>query len=112
MKFHVEKVVRKSGNRYRIVKDRIYHGQRKRTYKMLPEGTTKAQADKICNKMALEAEYGDLIEREPILFSEYVEDTYFPKYTNDLAVSTKYPYKQIYSAKDGIKKHLGDLLLT
>lgn len=112
MKFHVEKVVRKSGNRYRIVKDRIYHGQRKRTYKMLPEGTTKAQADKICNKMALEAEYGDLIEREPILFSEYVEDIYFPKYTNDLAVSTKYHYKQIYSAKDGIKKHLGDLLLT
>lgn len=112
MKFHVEKVTRKKGNRYRIVKDRIYHGQRKRTYKMLPEGTTKAQAEKICTKMALEAEYGEFIESEPILFSEYVEDTYFPKYTNDLSASTKYNYKQIYTARDGIKKHLGDLLMT
>lgn len=112
VKFHVEKVVRKKGNRYRIVKDRIYQGQRKRTYKMLPEGTTKAQAEKICNQMALEAEYGDFVQRQPMLFSEYVEDTYFPKYTNDLSASTKYHYKQIYKAKDGIKKHLGDLLLT
>ena len=68
MKFHVEKVTRKKGNRYRIVKDRIYHGQRKRTYKMLPEGTTKAQAEKICTKMALEAEYGEFIESEVGVF--------------------------------------------
>ena len=112
MKFHVEKVVRSKGNRYRIVKDRVYQGQRKRTYKMLPEGTTKAQAEKICNQMALEAEYGEYVQRQPILFSEYVEDTYFPKYTNDLSASTKYHYKQLYNAEDGIKKHLGDLLLT
>ncbi len=47
MSFYVEKVSRKSGACYRIVRDYARGGERKREYQVLPQGTTKAQAEKI-----------------------------------------------------------------
>ena len=58
MSFYVEKVSRKSGTCYRIVRDYTRGGERKREYQVLPQGTTKAQAEKIRCQMELEAEFG------------------------------------------------------
>ena len=46
MTFNVEKVQRKEGYRYRIVKNMVVNGVRKRTYKVLPKGTKKSVAEK------------------------------------------------------------------
>ena len=64
MSFNVEKVKRKDGFRYRIVKDTVINGIRKRTYKVLPKGTKKSVAEHICNEMALNAQFGHFIEKE------------------------------------------------
>lgn len=112
MSFYVEKVKCERGRKYRIVKDVTIHGRRIRKYHTLPLGTTKAVADNICLKMALEAEYGMYLQKESILFSEYVEQIYFPKYTNYIAATTRQHYKQIYNAKDGLKVQLGDYTLS
>ena len=61
MTFNVEKVPRKDGYRYRIVKNAVVNGVRKRTYKVLPKGTKKSVAEKICNEMALNAQFGQFI---------------------------------------------------
>ena len=59
MSFYIETVKRKSGTRYRIVRDTTRDGRRKRTYHSLPAGTTKDTAKKICCEMNLNAEFGD-----------------------------------------------------
>lgn len=112
MSFYVEKVKRKAGIRYRIVRDETRNGKRRRTYQTLPRGTTKSIADKVCLKMALEVECGDYITKEAMLFQEYVEQVYFPKYTIYLSATTQQHYKQMYNAKDGIKAHIGNLFLS
>ncbi len=61
MTFYIEKVKRKKGTRYRIVKDYTYQGERRREYFSLPSGTTKTQAEMIRMQMALEAGYGNYI---------------------------------------------------
>ena len=108
MSFYVEKKSQKKGVRYRIVKDVTRGGKRIRTYHTLPAGTTKATADKICIQMALESEYGGYVQKKPLSFEEYVEEVYFPKYTNYLSVTTKQHYEQVYYAPKGIKEHLGN----
>lgn len=108
MSFYVEKVKCEKGRKYRIVRDVTTHGKRNRKYYTLPLGTTKAVADSICLKMALEAEYGYYLPKESILFREYVEQIYFVKYTNYLSATTKQHYKQVYYAKDGLKAQLGN----
>ena len=95
MSFNVEKVKRKDGFRYRIVKDTVVNGIRKRTYKVLPKGTKKSVAEHICNEMALNAQFGHFIEKEPLTFQRYAEEIYFPKYTNYISVSTKRAVKRI-----------------
>lgn len=112
MSFYVEKIKCEKGKKYRIVKDVTKHGKRIRKYHTLPLGTSKAIADNICLKMALEAEYGAYLPKESMLFSEYVEQIYFPKYTNYIAATTKQHYKQVYNAKDGLKVQLGDYTLS
>lgn len=112
MSFYVSKIKRKKGVRYRIVKDTTRQGERYRTYYTLPQGTTKATADRICCQMALDAEYGSYIPKEPVLFREYAEQIYFPKYTEYLSATTKQHYEQVYRAKDGLKEHLGNLYLS
>lgn len=112
MSYYVERIKQKKGVRYRIVKDVMRDGKRKRNYFSLPAGTTKAVADRICCKMALESEYGDFLPKETILFEEYAEQIYFPKYTNYLSATTKQSYNQLYTAKDGIKERIGSLLLS
>ena len=112
MSFYVEKVKRKKGGRYRIVKDLTINGRRRRSYYTLPGGTSKTVAEKICLKMALEYEYGDYIPKEAMMFEEYVEQIYFPKYTIYLSATTQQHYKQMYNAKDGIKEHIGNLFLS
>lgn len=112
MSFYVSKITRKKGVRYRIVKDITKNGKRDRTYRTLPPGTTKAIADKICCQMALDAEYGNYLPKEQILFREYAEQIYFPKYTRYLAATTQQHYQQVYTAEDGLKEHLGDLFLS
>lgn len=62
--FYVEKVVRKSGSVYHLVKDTARNGVRKREYHTFPKGTAKAQAEKICCQMELEAEFGPYVTKE------------------------------------------------
>lgn len=112
MSFYISKVKRKKGVRYRIVKDITIKGKRDRSYITLPQGTTRAIADKICCQMALEAEFGDYITKPPMLFREYAEEIYFLKYSPMLADTTQQHYWQVYTAKDGIKEHIGDLYLS
>jgi integrase len=108
MSFYVEKKSQKKGVRYRIVKDVTRGGKRIRSYHTLPAGTSKANADKICTQMALESEYGNYVPKKPLSFSEYVEEIYFPKYTNYLSVTTKQHYEQVYYAPKGIKEYMGN----
>lgn len=108
MSFYVEKVKRKKGSVYRIVKDVTRNGKRTRSYDTLPIGTTKAMAEKICHQMALESEYGEYVQKKSLLFQEYVEEIYFPKYTQYLSVTTQQNYRQIYYAPDGMKANLGE----
>ena len=84
MSFYVEKVSRKSGACYRIVRDYTRGGERKREYQVLPQGTTKAKAGKIRCQMELEAEFGAYTTKEPVTLNNYAEEVYFPKYTNSL----------------------------
>ncbi len=112
MSFYVEKVKRKKGFRYRIVRDYTRRGKRQRQYSILPVGTTKTTADKICMQMALESEYGQYVMKEALLFEEYVEEIYFPKYLNYVAATTRQHYKQVYNGKDGIKAQLGEYYLS
>lgn len=112
MSFYVSKVKRKKGVGYRIVKDITRNGRRDRSYFTLPVGTTKAVADKICCQMALDAEFGEYMPKTLMLFKEYAEEIYFPKYTQYLSPTTRQHYNQVYTAKDGLKKHLGDYYLS
>ncbi|MEY8433282.1 tyrosine-type recombinase/integrase [Lachnospiraceae bacterium 48-42] len=111
MSFYVEKVKRKKSWRYRIVEDSTQGGVRKRKYNILPEKTTKAQAEEICHEMALSAKYGNYIQKAPITLGEYVEEKYFPKYTRYLSATTVDGYRRMYFAQGGIKDVLGNLML-
>ncbi len=111
MSFYVEKVKRKKGWRYRIVDDSTKGGVRKRKYNMLPEKTTKAQAEEICHEMALNAKYGNYIQKAPITLGEYIEEKYFAKYTLYLSPTTVDGYRRMYFAQGGIKDVLGNLML-
>ena len=98
MSFYVEKVSRKSGTCYRIVRDYTRGGERKREYQVLPQGTTKAQAEKIRCQMELEAEFGAYTTKEPVTLKNYAEEVYFPKYTNSLSpLPSAVLYKRRYS---------------
>lgn len=112
MSFYVEKVSRKSGACYRIVRDYTRGGERKREYQVLPQGTTKAQAEKIRCQMELEAEFGAYTTKEPVTLKNYAEEVYFPKYTNSLSPTTRQHYRQLFYTKDGIAKHLGNRYLS
>lgn len=112
MKIYLEKVKRPSGIRYRIVRDMTRNGVRQRSYKMLPAGTKRAEADRICCQMNLDIEFGDYLSKEKLLFREYYEQVYEPKYTAHLSPTTQQHYKQMYNAKDGVKKHLGEYFLN
>lgn len=112
MKLYVEKVKRPSGIRYRIVRDWTRDGVRRRSYKMLPAGTKKAEADRICCQMSLNIEYGDYLDKEKMMFREYYEQVYREKYMEFLSPTTRQNYEQMYSAEDGIRRHLGELFLS
>lgn len=113
MSFYVETVKRKEGNRYRIVHDETNNGVRKRVYSpTLPRGTTKKQANKICDEMSHDAEVGIYIPGEPITLCEYAEQTYFPKYTVELSPTTQQHYWQLYNSAGGIKDKLGGRYLS
>lgn len=112
MSFYVEKVSRKSGTCYRIVRDYTYNGERRREYHSLPQGTTKAQAEKIRCQMELEAEFGAYTTKKPVTLKDYAEEVYFPKYTGSLSPTTRQHYNQIFYTRDGIGRYLGKLLLS
>ncbi len=112
MKLYVEKVKRPSGIRYRIVRDWTRNGVRRRSYKMLPAGTKKAEADRICCQMSLNIEFGNYLDKEKMLFREYYEKVYREKYMGFLSPTTRQNYEQMYSAEDGIRHHLGEFFLS
>lgn len=112
MKLYVERVKRPSGIRYRIVRDWTRNGVRRRSYKMLPAGTKKAEADRICCQMSLEIEFGNYIDKEKMMFREYYEQVYREKYMGFLSPTTRQNYEQMYSAEDGIRHHLGEFFLS
>lgn len=112
MKIYPEKRKHKKRVYYRIVKDMTINGKRERKYFPLPEGTSKAEAEEICRRMILDIEYGTYIPKEPMLFTEYAEDIYFPKYTAELSVTTQQHYRQMYETKGGIKEQLRNKYLS
>lgn len=112
MSYYLETIKRKSGVRYRIVKDVVREGKRDRTYHTLPEGTTKEIAKKICCEMNLNADFGDFLQKKSMLFSNYVDQVYFPKYTLYLSPTTKEAYMQMYKTNHGIRDSLGHYALT
>ena len=112
MKLYVEKVKRPSGIRYRIVRDWTRDGVRRRSYKMLPAGTKKAEADRICCQMSLNIEYENYLDKEKMFFREYYKKVYREKYMGFLSPTTRQNYEQMYLAEDGIRRHLGELFLS
>lgn len=112
MKIYPEKRKRNKKVRYRIVIDTTINGERDRRYRPLPEGTSWAEAEKICKRMSLEMEYGTYVPEAPMLFGEYAEQIYFPKYTTALSPTTYQHYQQMYRAKAGIKEQLGNKYLS
>lgn len=112
MGYYLETIKRKTGVRYRIVRDVTREGKRDRTYHTLPAGTTKETAKKICCEMNLNADFGDFLQKKSMLFSDYVEQVYFPKYTLYLSPTTKNAYEQMYKTKDGVRDCLGHYTLT
>lgn len=112
MGYYLEAIKRKSGIRYRIVRDIGRDGKRDRTYHTLPAGTTKETAKKIFCEMNLNADFGDFLQKKSMLFSDYVEQVYFPKYTLYLSPTTKNAYEQMYKTKDGVRDCLGHYTLT
>ena len=107
MSFYVEKISRKNGACYRIVRDYTYNGERRREYHSLPQGTTKTQAEKIRCQMELDAEFGAYTTKKPVTLKDYAEEVYFPKYTGSLSPTTRQHYNQIFYARDGIGRYLG-----
>ncbi len=67
MSYYLETVKRKSGVRYRIVRDMVREGKRNRTYHTLPAGTTKDTAKKICCEMNLNADFGDFLQKKSMI---------------------------------------------
>lgn len=112
MSYYLETVKRKSGVRYRIVRDMVREGKRNRTYHTLPAGTTKETAKKICCEMNLNADFGDFLQKKSMLFSNYVDEIYFPKYTLYLSPTTKEAYMQMYKTNHGVRDSLGHYTLT
>ncbi|KAI4442338.1 tyrosine-type recombinase/integrase [Schaedlerella arabinosiphila] len=112
MSYYVDKVKRKNGFRYRIVKDVTRNGKRCRSYQVLPDGTKKSVAEKICCELALNAQFGTFMEKESLPFANYVEEVYFTKYMKYLSVTTKQGYLQMYHAPGGVKATLGNYFLS
>lgn len=112
MSYYLETIKRNSGTRYRIVRDMVRNGVRDRAYQTLPAGTTKETAKKICCEMNLNADFGDFLPKKSILFKDYAEQVYFPKYTLYLSPTTKEAYIQMYKTSDGVRDCLGNYTLT
>ncbi len=112
MGYYLETIKRKSGTRYRIVRDMTVNGKRDRSYHSLPAGTTKETAKKICCEMNLNADFGDFLQKKSMLFKDYAEQVYFPKYTLYLSPTTKEAYIQMYKTKTGVRDCLGNYTLT
>lgn len=99
---------RKKGRVYELVINRVVGGVRKREYRALPAGTTKALAQKIANQIQMEIELGEYITKNDILFRDYA-DTYIELYCRDLSPSTVHSYIGMLKSPTGINSWFGDV---
>lgn len=99
---------RKKGRVYELVINRVVGGERKREYRALPAGTTKALAQKIANQIQMEIELGEYITKNDILFRDYA-DTYIELYCRDLSPSTVHSYIGMLKSPTGINSWFGDV---
>lgn len=99
---------RKKGRVYELVINRVVGGVRKREYRALPAGTTKALAQKIANQIQMEIEFGEYITKNDILFRDYA-DTYIELYCRDLSPSTVHSYIGMLKSPTGINSWFGDV---
>lgn len=99
---------RKKGRVYELVINRVVGGIRKREYRALPAGTTKALAQKIANQIQMEIELGEYITKNDILFRDYA-DTYIELYCRDLSPSTVHSYIGMLKSPTGINSWFGDV---
>lgn len=96
---------------YEIIIDRVDGaGKRVKKSKTLPVGTKKTEAEKIAQRIELEIEYGEYVDREPITFREYFEEKYLKEYvvSANLSPTTIRNYKQMYYVENGINDYMGD----
>lgn len=99
---------RKKGRVYELVINRVIGGIRKREYRALPVGTTKALALKIANQVQMEIELGEYVEKNSITFREYA-DTYLELYCKNLSPSTYHSYVGLLNSVTGINSWFGDV---
>lgn len=99
---------RKKGRVYELVINRVIGGVRKREYRALPTGTTKALALKIANQIQMEIELGEYVEKNSIIFRNYAE-TYLDLYCKNLSPSTYHSYVGMLKSPTGIYSWFGDV---
>lgn len=109
MSVYLRKRQRKSGYVYEIITDYTVNGKRMRKSKVLPQGVKKSEAERIANKMQLEIEFGDYMDKEPITLAEYFDGKYMVNYVaiKQLSPTTIKGYKQIFNVSGGIRDCLG-----
>lgn len=115
MSMYLRKRKRKRGFIYEIVSDVMVDGTRKRKYKALPEGTTKAEAETILHKMRLKTNFGaDLVNTiEPMLLDTYIDKYYLAQLSEtNYSPSTIKTHLAAINGKYGIRKNFGNLYLT
>ena len=96
---------------YEIIIDRVDGaGKRVKKSRTLPVGTKKTEADKLAQRIEMEIEYGEYVDREPITLREYFEEKYLKEYvvSANLSPTTIRNYKQMFNVKNGINDYLGD----
>lgn len=111
MSVYIRKCQRKKGYVYQLVFDTTdAKGRRKRTTKTLPQGTSKAQAEKIANKMELDIEFGEYVEHDKTTLKDYCENIYLTKYikASNLSPTTIKGYRQMLETEGGIYELMGD----
>lgn len=107
---YLRKRERKTGYVYEIISDYTVNGKRIRKSKVLPQGTKKTEAERIANKMQLDIEFGDYIDKEPISLAEYFDSKYMVNYVSikQLSPTTIKGYKQMFNVEGGIREMLGN----
>lgn len=117
MSYYLRKRNKKNGKKvYEIVQDTYVNGERKRTYKRLPENITKKEAEEILKGFEIKSKYGnDILSIDEIRFDDFVDMYYIPNYVtlSNLAPSTVRTHTNSLQSKSkhSMRSYFGKMML-